>query len=1198
VEGLEKDLAQINALASSSAERLREHRTEAAPQAKPVSAADEHEKTLAGLAIGSTWDLVLGKASTAQERVVRAQKADQYASIAADTFASIPKFSAVTSGIAHSVLLIDVSGQKSASGVVSDMALNFAQGVAFNSVSRMANPESAVGRMVTGRLGAGLSAEIATHALSGGGFGLVKSGLSEGSWVDKQGKFSLGDGLKNIAASTSVGTVIGIPAGMLGMRVGRAVTLGMGAQAEHSVLAATVQKMATGAGSGFASGSVFGGVDATRSGKSWSEIVDSTFQGGMVGMVTGGLSAGFDRTPILAMGPRERFSLAAQLEAATAARPQGDQSARNTGGLNQTEHLVERSNTVMAPDRLLETHEKLSYSVPIMEKISEFSRRLKSPVIEDRSVSRMKATAPKTHAEYQEALKKLNAAGEPLDFSKHFFDPFVEQQIVRHKVYTVEGHTTKIVVPEDYANQLTAVRALRKEAQYPPEYAALSQEQKEMVFMAMKNGDASGLQKTMSAADVSKYIRVYQAKFALSKHPLGDRALPEDLVPILDALPNRSHIKEMHLLDTRNVGDVWKSLVYDAPGFQAAATVGREGIVSLYQQAHGSVLYNNIFHEWAHVAKWQSPAFSKLFDLASVVDHEDINVDQAATAKRRATEPASESVTARGMYYPNLHSTRSQDENFAVGLGEEVMGSDPDALFDYVARAPVRGMVLANVLDRNLMVGNGSRVSTFSENMRDRVQFVRDAARSYTIGALQTRLDSGTPAQKAAAVQLMGHFGTTEQADDLLTIASNKANRIVPDWKGTAAEEAMASDKRTVAQHAFDSYVTLMNKGDGKRAEGARFDLAMEVMLNQPHLQDLAADFLLRSTDVRQKVYESQIKAYDPQSRPTEMTEGIDLIKRFGGPDRAERLLALALKKGTADSGKTEAAGPDSHFATRPPVAQSAYNAYVEVSANSYADRADFALKQGLERPSQRDLASRYLLDSWDQRTKGLGKFLAMYDMPGHVSKMQELITDNLKDDPVSQGTVFDRMMALTENDPRRQVELIGKNLHVTSLMGKSLDKLDSILSRGTSPLQLMDISAAVKERLRWENYSAADGQRLNNIMEHVHQEEKIQEALARVKAGQEQSVSAMHDLAVMHDLRAIKPLLQQALSANSMVSNEAVGALQQFNPSLVRFYAQELKRDYLANPVMTARITDLLGSKKFASTPPSSTASNQLSMH
>jgi hypothetical protein len=117
-------------------------------------------------------------------------------------------------------------------------------------------------------------------------------------------------------------------------------------------------------------------------------------------------------------------------------------------------------------------------------------------------------------------------------------------------------------------------------------------------------------------------------------------------------------------------------------------------------------------------------------------------------------------------------------------------------------------------------------------------------------------------------------------------------------------------------------------------------------------------------------------------------------------------------------------------------------------------------------------------------------------------------------------------------------------------------------------------------------NYGQDAKDRMVELTNRVASENKLQDALTVVSRGHgDRVVSAVHELRILHDQRAIKPLIQQAVNGNGAVQQEAIGALQQFNPALVRFYAQELKRECFANPVMTSRITDLMGSRRILPT-------------
>ena len=101
----------------------------------------------------------------------------------------------------------------------------------------------------------------------------------------------------------------------------------------------------------------------------------------------------------------------------------------------------------------------------------------------------------------------------------------------------------------------------------------------------------------------------------------------------------------------------------------------------------------------------------------------------------------------------------------------------------------------------------------------------------------------------------------------------------------------------------------------------------------------------------------------------------------------------------------------------------------------------------------------------------------------------------------------------------------------------------------------------------------------MSKLLERVQREGKLQDAIIAITHGRATNVSAIQELSALHDTRSIKPLLQQAISGNTAVRQEAVVALRQYNPTLLKFYASELRREYYSNPLMTGKISELLAS-------------------
>jgi hypothetical protein len=161
------------------------------------------------------------------------------------------------------------------------------------------------------------------------------------------------------------------------------------------------------------------------------------------------------------------------------------------------------------------------------------------------------------------------------------------------RVYHPDGHVCRIVLSEDYAQKLDAVRDVHLAAQY-------------------------------SGASLS----------AWSDHPLRHRARPEDLTLHLAELPDSSYINEICLLDWDNAFDPW---LIDQGGCKSLAAATWERNVEFYCAELNGWLGLNVKHEWIHLAyarfrhlvkHWTDAVFSEWFEwlpdanaLKSVEEH-------------------------------------------------------------------------------------------------------------------------------------------------------------------------------------------------------------------------------------------------------------------------------------------------------------------------------------------------------------------------------------------------------------------------------------------------------------------------------------------------------------------------------------------------------------------------------------------------
>ena len=140
-----------------------------------------------------------------------------------------------------------------------------------------------------------------------------------------------------------------------------------------------------------------------------------------------------------------------------------------------------------------------------------------------------------------------------------------------------------------------------------------------------------------------------QAGKLLREHPLGDIALPEDILSILAALPHPGLIKEVSLFDRPNYRNLYKAVQYEKADFEAAADVGKEGNMTLFQADRNILMVDYFFHEWSHLTRWASPELARFFDMATLVDKVSSNHDYKATNSSRIHDPQHPDVFKDGI---------------------------------------------------------------------------------------------------------------------------------------------------------------------------------------------------------------------------------------------------------------------------------------------------------------------------------------------------------------------------------------------------------------------------------------------------------------------------------------------------------------------------------------------------------------------
>jgi len=169
-------------------------------------------------------------------------------------------------------------------------------------------------------------------------------------------------------------------------------------------------------------------------------------------------------------------------------------------------------------------------------------------------------------------LKKLIPSKLPEDEAS-FVRDCLEEVEYDVRIYSLEGHSTRVIVPEEYAQKLDIVR-----------------------------------QRRLGQIDL------------LPENMIGylNRVLPENILVILDELANRRYIDEINLVDWRNNRDVWIRARRKSETFISAASATPDGQVMLYCFDIGEFLRTTIFHEWSHIFQARFMAKVELLWLAAV----------------------------------------------------------------------------------------------------------------------------------------------------------------------------------------------------------------------------------------------------------------------------------------------------------------------------------------------------------------------------------------------------------------------------------------------------------------------------------------------------------------------------------------------------------------------------------------------------
>jgi hypothetical protein len=854
------------------------------------------------------------------ERLQRARENDTANLIVADTVAIVPRFNALTAGVTRATLL--VNPHASISENAGSFTLNMAEGAALNKIGKIMLPGSNVQAAIARNVGNPLAREVATHLTVGGGFGAVKTGFDENNWVDEQGKFAPGSLATRMVTGTTAGALLNVPAGMLGMRVMRG---SMSLLAEKQIS----QRVATtiaGAGSGYTSGALMGGIEAVGHGKSFSETLTDMHFAGKVGMFTGGALGASDNGKLTShyrqivegvkrantVSLQEKVTSAdGQLEPARPGRRQTLEEIRIEEGEARRE-LHSRSYV-----------DKMEF-VPRDYRVAEITGRLKNPQVQTESLRVLKPESTKV------VFDSFS------DFLRHT-DP-VE---VKLRVYEVEGHSARLAVEESLAVKMDRARndriALEYMAKRQVPYDELSPSDRRMISLewSQTKDHEALLSRFMSPEDAKASVNAVKARMQLLQNNPKDVPLAEDFVVLMDESPNRTKIHRVDILHRRNPQDPWTAQEFNDPAFKSAASAGKDGRITFYmpEGTRHSIGTLRMFmnHEFGHLAANNTPEETAIYGLAAHVDRDIPNpkykVAQATTGGADAKMPvatvsgenlstARQAVDepATTKYYAREYARKNLDEDGAVHMGEEMLSQSSTNLRILGDQAPVRTVVLSKSLMKVMLQAQVRDQGVNAENIWNRIRFVEKEVYPEAIKLLEKRLKSGDPTEKAASAELLGYLGDRERHVPILRRVASDAEMLatVPEGLGLAGKGYLGSalpgtasgtrraaafefagKDRTVADVAFDAMLRL---NEGTPAEQLSF-LANEGLSNSP-TRSLALNRLGRVTETTGKDFSRLATASGDRSKLPQL---LDLMSHSGNEDVRSMAFAEAMVLG-ADS--------------------------------------------------------------------------------------------------------------------------------------------------------------------------------------------------------------------------------------------------------------------------------------------------------
>lgn len=247
----------------------------------------------------------------------------------------------------------------------------------------------------------------------------------------------------------------------------------------------------------------------------------------------------------------------------------------------------------------------------------------------------------------------------------------VHPRLQQFEVYIARDHDLPIRVPASYELILQEVRQMR-----------LAEETNTAYF-----GNFTDSERTTASLKALSHM---------------SRTLPEDLIPHLDALPNSTLVRSIHLLDAPSP---WDSIPGRDKYGIIMADANVDGHINYYESYRDpESLRSTTNHEFGHLVHFKLEAAKTAFDAACVLE-------DALNNKK---------VNARG------YALKNESENFAVHFGEELLDPSPEKMLRAVNYAPLRMAVLAKALKSTLIDIPQAKTSLYHEQYLNRATLLEN----------------------------------------------------------------------------------------------------------------------------------------------------------------------------------------------------------------------------------------------------------------------------------------------------------------------------------------------------------------------------------------------------------------------------------------------------------------------------------------